>query len=147
MLTGLQTPKTESLLVGMYLKYSVVLYPGVVRNKLVALPSSEAEYIALSYAVSEALWIIGILIDLHVVSEHKSVSIYEDNRGCIGIAKNTESKRSKHIDIKFHLRDNISNGIIKLEQISTEEQLADMFTKDLDTTKFMKFRKDLQLSD
>lgn len=118
------------------------------KQTVVATSSSEAEYIALSYATSEAIWIRGILIDLHIISENKAVTIYEDNKGCIRIAKNSDSKRSKHIDVKFHfVRDYIAKGYIKIESISTEDQLADMFTKSLDSTKFIKFRKDLQLMD
>lgn len=118
------------------------------KQTVVATSSSEAEYIALSFAASEAIWIRGVLIDLHIISEDKAVKIYEDNKGCIGIAKNNDSKRSKHIDVKFHfVRDYIAKEYIKLESVSTEEQLADMFTKALDSTKFIHFRKDLQLID
>lgn len=53
---------------------------------------------------------------------------------------------AKHIDIRYHfIRDYISKGVIKIEQISSESQLADIFTKALDTCKFTKFRDELQL--
>lgn len=119
---------------------------GSKKQNVVATSSSEAEYIALSNAVSEGIWIRGILIDLQILSESKPIVIYEDNRGCIGIAKNSDSKRSKHIDVKYHfIRDYISKGIIKVEEIPTDLQVADMFTKALPTCKFTKFRDELQL--
>ena len=37
------------------------------------------------------------------------VEIYEDNKGCIGMAENHEIKRAKHIDINYHfIKDHIA---------------------------------------
>lgn len=93
----------------------------------VATSSSEAEYVALSSAVSEAVWLSGILDDLKLRSSSTPTTIYEDNQGCIGMAKNCESKRSKHIDVKHHfIRDHIFNGSVRVEYVRTEEQVADL---------------------
>ncbi|XP_055589015.1 uncharacterized protein LOC129741319 [Uranotaenia lowii] len=66
------------------------------KQTTVATSSSEAEYVALSSASAEAIWLNGLLDDIHITSEAPTV-IFEDNRGCIGLAKNLETKRSKHI--------------------------------------------------
>ncbi|GKC66123.1 retrovirus-related pol polyprotein from transposon TNT 1-94 [Tanacetum coccineum] len=42
------------------------------------------------------------------------------------------SKRSKHIDIRFHfIKEHVENGVIELYFVNTEDQLADIFTKAL----------------
>lgn len=56
------------------------------------------------------------------------------------ITKNHETRRSKQIDTKFHfLRELTWDGIIKLQHVSSEDQLADIFTKALDKQLFEKF--------
>lgn len=118
------------------------------KQAVVATSSSEAEYIALSQAIAEVLWIRGVLIDLKITTAQSPVLMYEDNAGCIGMAKNAESKRSKHIDIKHHfIRDHITNGNVKLEHISTQKQLADIFTKSLDYGRFKQLYANLNLCD
>ncbi|KXJ77597.1 hypothetical protein RP20_CCG007147 [Aedes albopictus] len=113
----------------------------------VATSSSEAEYIALSAGVAEAIWLSGLLADLGVKIA-KPVTIYEDNRGCIGMAQNLECKRAKHIDIKHHfIRDHIASGRILVEPIRTDDQLADIFTKALDTGRFEHLRRNIGLHD
>lgn len=103
------------------------------KQTTVATSSSEAEYVALSSAASEGIWIAGVLEDLQLKQKDEAFVIYEDNQGCIGMARNFESKRSKHIDIKHHfLRDHIANGRLKIEHVATQHQLADMFTKPMD---------------
>lgn len=117
------------------------------KQQTVATSSSEAEYIALSMASTEALWIRGVLEDLREISGY-AVKIFEDNKGCIGMSNNLESKRAKHIDIKHHfVRDNIMNGNIVVEHIRSEKQLADLFTKSLDTNKFQKLRVEAGIID
>ena len=61
------------------------------------------------------------------------IPIYCDNTGAINISKNPcQYKRTKHIDIRHHfLRDNVENGLISMNFCSTENQIADIFTKAL----------------
>lgn len=116
------------------------------KQTTVATSSSEAEYVALSAAASEAVWLAGILGDLGEKTI-EPVTIFEDNRGCIGMAKNVESKRVKHIDIKHHfLRDLVAAGKLLVEPIASVNQLADFFTKALDVGRFEELRKKLGVS-
>lgn len=118
------------------------------KQTTVAISSSESEYVALSAATAEALWLAGILEDMKVKDPEAPVTIFEDNRGCIGMANNLETKRSKHIDVKHHfIRDHIAEGRIQVEPVGTQDQLADIFTKALDPGRVQELRKYLGLHD
>ena len=73
--------------------------------------------------------------------------IYEDNQGCIALARNPVfHSRTKHIDIKFHfLREKIKEGVMKLEYKPTNEMIADGLPKALGRTKHGIFLKGLHL--
>jgi hypothetical protein len=59
-----------------------------------------------------------------------------------------QHKRTKHIDIRHHfLRDNVSKCDIVMEDVRTDDQLADVFTKPLDETRFCKLRSELNVID
>ena len=71
-----------------------------------------------------------------------AVVIHEDNQSAIAIAKNPQFHgRIKHIDIKYHfVREHVKVNSIELKYCSTDEMLADLFTKGLNFDKFAKFR-------
>ena len=64
-------------------------------------------------------------------NSNEPVVCYEDNQGCIALAKNFMiTKRSKHIRIKYHyVRQQVRDGVISLEFIGTRKNIADIFTK------------------
>jgi hypothetical protein len=68
-----------------------------------------------------------------------------DNESAIHMADNpVEHSRTKHIDIRHHfLRDHQQKGDIEVYHISTENQLADIFTKLLDEKTFCRLRSEL----
>ena len=54
----------------------------------------------------------------------------------------------KHIDIRHHfLRDHEAKGDISLQGVRSEEQLADIFTKPLDESTFVRLRNELNVLD
>ena len=108
---------------------------------VVALSSSEAEYIALSMAAQEATWMQKLLDDLHVCA--RPVKIMEDNQGAIAIAKNPVAHaRTKHIDIRFHyVRQAVEEGNIEIEYCPTEMMIADLLTKPLSKEHFERLRQ------
>lgn len=118
------------------------------KQSTVAISSSESEYVALSVATAEALWLAGVLEGMKMKNPEIPVTIFEDNRGCIGMANNLETKRSKHIDVKHHfIRDHIAEGRIQVKAVGTQDQLADIFTKSLDPGRFQELRRKLGLND
>jgi ribonuclease HI len=100
------------------------------RQQTVALSSTEAEYMALSSAVSEAIWLKQFYYEL-VSESKKAIKIYCDNESCIKLAKNGSfSQRTKHIDMRHHfIKDHVENGDIILEHLTTKEMVADQLTK------------------
>ena len=56
--------------------------------------------------------------------------------------------RTKHIDIHHHfLRDHETKGDIEIRHVSTEKQLANIFTKPLDESMFCALRSELNILD
>lgn len=109
-----------------------------------AVSSCEAEYYALKYAVMEAVWLRQILTELGF-PQQKPTIMYEDNQGCIALAKNpTNHQRSKHIDVAFHFsREKVQDHTIQIVYCATQYMLADFFTKPLRATIFERLRSAL----
>jgi hypothetical protein len=72
-----------------------------------------------------------------------------DNESAIKIANYpVQHSRTKHIDIRHHfLRDHVIKGDIKIGGVSTDDQLADIFTKPLNASRFSKLRNELNVID
>ena len=100
-----------------------------------------AEYMALSLAVKEIIWLYMLLKTMGIKIQ-KPIVVYEDNRSTMKIATNaTALKRTKSIDIRHHfLREHVEQGTITIKPISTAEQRADIMTKVLGKQLFMRFR-------
>ena len=73
--------------------------------------------------------------------------VYCDNTSAINISKNpVQHSRIKHIDILHHfIRELVENKTIVIEHVATENQLADIFTKALDSSIFDSQRKSLRI--
>ena len=57
------------------------------KQRTVALSSTEAEYMELTEAVQEALWLKAFLCELGEMKSNKAVKVYEDNQGVIALTK------------------------------------------------------------
>lgn len=112
------------------------------KQKVVALSSCEAEYIAASTAACQAVWLRRLLADL-AKREVQKVSLKIDNQAAISLCKNpVHHERSKHIDTRFHhIRECIEEGMIEVQHVNTNDQLADILTKSLGRQKFIDMRK------
>ena len=77
------------------------------------------------------------------------ISIKYDNTSDINLSKNLiQHSRTKHIKIRHHfIRVHVQNEDIILEFIPTEDQLADIFIKPLNTDRFEQIREKLRLCD
>ena len=90
-----------------------VFYARSVIQLLVALSSTEAEYIALSEATTEVIWFRQLFSDLGFPIDGPIV-IQQDNKSTIAIAEgNGNHQRTKHINVKYYfVRSNIHSKII-----------------------------------
>ncbi|CAN1342859.1 Retrovirus-related Pol polyprotein from transposon TNT 1-94 [Linum perenne] len=94
--------------------------------------SAEAEYRALAAVTCELKWLSYLMTDLQC-SISLPISLYSDSASAIKIAENPiVHERTKHIEIDCHvIRDSVSAGFIRLLQVPTAQQLADILTKPL----------------
>jgi hypothetical protein len=114
----------------------------------IALSSCEAEYMALSEAAKEAIWIRQFLHELEFRNDDQPVLIFADNKGAIDLTTNPlYHKRTKHIEVRWHwIREMVDRKKITLRYLPTSEMVADGLTKPLPAPAFNKFRTMLNLS-
>ncbi|RLN40738.1 hypothetical protein C2845_PM01G40940 [Panicum miliaceum] len=107
------------------------------KQRILALSSCEAEYVAATMAASQAIWLARLLSDLKG-KEAATVKLKMDNMSALALSKNPVfHERSKHIDVRYHfIRDCLENGSISAEFVSTKDQLADILTKVLGRVRF-----------
>ena len=112
----------------------------------VALSSAEAEYMAMTDAAKEILYFRNIFAEMAKYAKLSFPTIlHVDNSAALALATTlVTNKRTKHIDIRYHfLRELHHNGIIKPTKIHTDDNNADIFTKPLDETTFLRHRPKL----
>lgn len=112
------------------------------KQRVVALSSCEAEYIAGAVGACQGVWLKRLLADI-LGTNLASPVLKMDNMSALALSKNPVlHDRSKHIDLKYHyLRECAENGEVQLQFVRSEEQCADILTKALGKTKFQEFRK------
>ena len=102
-------------------------------QKTTALSTAEAEYYSASTAATEILYLRNLLESMGF-NQHAPTPVYEDNTACIEWGNNVIGgrERAKHIDIRKHFaHEVIQNGHMRLIQVPTASQLADILTKSL----------------
>ncbi|GJV07353.1 hypothetical protein Tco_1345009 [Tanacetum coccineum] len=106
------------------------------KQKCIAISSTEAEYIALSGCCAQILWMRSQLIDYGF--QFNKIPLYCDNKSAIALCcNNVQHSRAKHIDVCYHfIKEQVENGIVELNFVWNEYQLADIFTKPLPRERF-----------
>jgi len=102
------------------------------KQPTVAKSSTEVEYMALSMAADEAVWLKGIYRELFPDADD-IMTICCDNKGAIDLAKNPGYRlRTNHISIQHHfIRDLVESGDIVVTKVASEHMIADCLTKKL----------------
>jgi hypothetical protein len=109
---------------------------------IVALSTTEAEYIAAVEAAKEMVWMRQLLTEFGFQVNEPSI-LRIDNQSAISVSKNPEHHgRMKHLDLRYYwLRDQVNIGVITPLYVPTEEMPADLLTKSLARVKVEKFRR------
>lgn len=113
------------------------------KQHVVAMSSTEAEYIAAAECCRELLYLRSVIEEL--VSVPITVNINIDNQSAIALIKNgVVNRRSKHIDVRYHfINEKFNEGLINIKYCSTKTQIADIFTKALGTIQFQELKSKL----
>jgi hypothetical protein len=111
------------------------------KQKVVALSTCEAEYMAATIAACQGVWLARLLAELKG-KESSAINLKIDNQSAIQLSKNPVfHDRTKHIDVRYHyICECIEEGRVKVESIGTAEQVADILTKALGLDRFSELR-------
>ena len=103
------------------------------KQKSVAISSTEAEYMALTEATREAVYLRRFLNKFDTVAEDRATKIYCDNQSAAKLVQNPMFHgRTKHIDVRHHyVREIFQQGIIGICYMPSNEMPADLLTKSL----------------
>nr|GEW02418.1 retrovirus-related Pol polyprotein from transposon TNT 1-94 [Tanacetum cinerariifolium] len=106
------------------------------KQKSTAISITEAEYISMSGCCAQILWMRSQLIDYGFV--FNKIPLDCDNLSAIALCcNNVQHSRSKHINIRHHfIREQVEKGVVELYFVTTDYQLADIFTKALPRDQF-----------
>jgi hypothetical protein len=149
--TAQDNPATAKSRTGYVVTYAdcPIIWASTLQTKI-ALSTTETEYIALSTALWQAIPIMRLVKEIRKelglpmeTVPTVQCKLFEDNAGAIELANVPKMRpRTRHFNTKYHhFRKYISNGMIKVVHIRTEDQLADIMTKNVATDLFIKFRK------
>ena len=129
--------------------------PVVWHSKLqtcIALSSTEAEYVALSASLRDAIPMMQLLKEIQDLGYKVPTStpvihcrLFEDNSGALELARVPKMRsRTKHMNLHYHhFRDFVARGLITIHPINTKDQPADVLTKPLGDEDFVKHRHTL----
>ena len=109
------------------------------KQNTVSLSSTEAEYQALSQCAQEVIFTTNLIEEITGTNTTPGI-IYEDNLGAMFLAKNAQvSARTKHIDVRHHyIRELLEQKKIQLKFIRSEDNAADIMTKNTNRDLFKK---------
>eukprot|EP00253_Pinus_taeda_P018330 PITA_18330 len=106
------------------------------KQSVVALSTTEVEYMATTYVSKEAVWLQRLCSSMGLVQG--GIRIDCDSQSAIFLAKNpTYRSKTKHIDVQYHfVRDMIEDKKVLLLKVDTLKNTADALTKSVSSEKF-----------
>jgi histone deacetylase 1/2 len=118
------------------------------KQATVSRSSTESEYKALANATAELIWVQSLLGELGVRQSRAPV-LWCDNIGATYLSANPVfHARTKHIEVDFHfVRERVCRKQLEIRFISSNDQVADVFTKPLPLPAFQWCKRNLNLLD
>ena len=121
-------------------------------QSIIALSTTEAEYVALSKALQDTLPVVWILQEMkqhgnpvQTTTAQVQCKVFQDNSGATEIANNPKYRpRTKHINQRYHFFCSHIGKHLHVLPMSTEEMEADTFTKPLPEALYNKHRRSMQ---
>src|SRR6266540_5801944 len=104
------------------------------KQAVISRSTAKAEYRAMAHGLSEMLWTRNLLEELKILKD-SCINVWCDNKSAINIANNpVQHDRTKHVKIdRFFIKEKLDAGIIKIDHVSSGQQIADYLTKGLGT--------------
>jgi hypothetical protein len=114
------------------------------RQTTVSRSSAEAEYRAIANAVADCSWLRHLLQELRFALP-KATVVFCDNVSAVYMSHNpVHHRRMKHIELDIHfVHEKVALGQVRVHHVPSERQLADVFTKALNSSLFLDFRDNL----
>ena len=134
--------------------YAIKLFGGLIawkanKQDTVTTSTTEAELLALSQVAKEALFISRLLRELQINLDARTIVIQCDNIQTIRLVTKEFSRlhtKLRHVDIHNHwIRQEVSEGRIRVEYVQSEHMIADGLTKVLPAGKWEGFLQQLGL--
>lgn len=100
------------------------------KQRSIAISTAEAEYVSLSEAAKEAVFLKRFLEEIMGKAE-LPILIHTDSQSAQAIAQNpVHHQKIKHVDVRYHfIREKIQDGIVSLTYLETRYMVADSLTK------------------
>ena len=117
------------------------------RQPTVSLSTTEIEYRAAAMAAQESSWLRELMKNLHQPIDY-AIPLYSASQSTICLTENPMfHARTKHVKVQYHfVREKVLLGDINMQFVNTNNQVADIFTKGLSSTKFTEFQKQLGIT-
>jgi hypothetical protein len=116
------------------------------KQPIVSRSSTKSKYKALANAAAEIMWIQSLMCELGIV-QSGTPKLWCDNLGATYLSANPVFHgRVKHVDIDFHfVRERVARKLLDIRFISSQDQVADIFTKPPAERQFRICRDNLNL--
>jgi hypothetical protein len=116
------------------------------KQATVSRSSIESEYKAMANATTEVIWIQTLLEEIGIYSPPMAY-LWCDNMRVKYLSSNPVfHARTKHKEVDYHfVQEQVQQGLLKVDFVSTKDQVVDGFTKALTVKQLMNFRYNLNL--